>query len=297
MEERVRGPEIAVDELLKLAWATRIAHHDSTLIAAVPKRTLPVSVTGAGCELACLHCQGHYLRAMSDKDTAMAKYQERGFTSCLVSGGCDQEGKVPLDSHLDFLHEMKKAGARLNLHVGLADSALPGKLVGLADSISLDFVGDDETVREVYGLDRAADDYLATYHKFAKSLPVFPHVCIGLLGGTIKGEYRALEQLAELEVPTVVFLVLVPTRGTAYEHVAPPKLVDVARVLATARLMMPRASLYLGCMRPGGAYRQELDQLAVRAGVQKIVQPSHFAVALAAQLGLHVHRQEECCVL
>ncbi|MEW6523106.1 MAG: radical SAM protein [Bacillota bacterium] len=291
------GVEERIDELLDRAWTERMAHHSPTLVAAVPNRTLPVTVTGAGCGLACLHCRGHYLRTMLPKERAIATYHERGFTSCLISGGCDVQGQVPLGSHLGFLQEMKRNGARLNLHVGLAGPDTARQLAGLADSISLDFVGDDETVREVYGLDRPAGDYVETYREFAKFLPVYPHVCIGLRGGKISGEYRALEQLAGLQAPVAVFLVLIPTRGTPYEHVSPPSLEEVSRVLATARVMMPRASLYLGCMRPGGTYRKELDQLAVRSGVQKIVQPARAALELATRLGLAVHRQEECCVL
>ncbi len=55
--------------------------------------------------------------------------------------------------------------------------------------------------------------------------------------------------------------------------------------------------LAMGCMRPGGLYRVELDCLAVRAGLNGIVNPAPAAVRLARQFGLEVLRGEECCVL
>jgi uncharacterized radical SAM superfamily protein len=49
-------------------------------------------------------------------------------------------------------------------------------------------------------------------------------------------------------------------------------------------------------MRPHGQYRTQLDPLAVRAGVNKIVSPARQAVQLVEELGLSVVRGRECCV-
>ncbi|MDH4209704.1 MAG: hypothetical protein OEV76_12570, partial [Anaerolineae bacterium] len=59
----------------------------------------------------------------------------------------------------------------------------------------------------------------------------------------------------------------------------------------------PSTPLHLGCMRPRGAYRDELDALAVQAGVNAIVSPSRAAVTLAEGLGLVAERSEECCAV
>jgi uncharacterized radical SAM superfamily protein len=50
-------------------------------------------------------------------------------------------------------------------------------------------------------------------------------------------------------------------------------------------------------MRPKGTYRNLLDPLAVRAGINVIVSPSRPARELAAELGLSAHEMRECCVL
>ena len=64
-----------------------------------------------------------------------------------------------------------------------------------------------------------------------------------------------------------------------------------------ARLRFPTVPIHLGCMRPHGEYRERLDPLAVRAGVNVIVSPARTAVALARDLGLEVDRREECCAV
>jgi uncharacterized radical SAM superfamily protein len=67
-------------------------------------------------------------------------------------------------------------------------------------------------------------------------------------------------------------------------------------ILTEARLRFPDKPLHLGCMRPHGKYRAQLDPLAVRAGVNKIVSPVREAVQLAEELGLSIVQGRECCV-
>jgi uncharacterized radical SAM superfamily protein len=71
----------------------------------------------------------------------------------------------------------------------------------------------------------------------------------------------------------------------------------VMDIVVEARLRFPDKPLYLGCMRPRGRYRLELDPLAVRAGVNVIVNPAREAVRLAEELGLRITRGRECCVV
>jgi hypothetical protein len=67
--------------------------------------------------------------------------------------------------------------------------------------------------------------------------------------------------------------------------------------MAEARLRFPDVPIYLGCMRPKGSYRNELDSLAVRAGLNVVVSPSRPARDLAVELGLAERKIRECCVL
>jgi uncharacterized radical SAM superfamily protein len=284
-----------MDELLNRAWETRLATFQSQLICYFPTNTLPISVTGTSCALNCAHCGGHYLRHMLPVDQAAADPRLPAATSLLISGGCDADGCVPHRPHVDALAALRGT-RRLNWHVGLIGPEDFALIKPCVDAVSFDFVGDDRTIREVYGLERTVEDYLASFRMLHGSVPVVPHITIGLAGGEIRGERRAISELQALGVDAVVFLVFVPTPGTRYAAcvAAPPE--SVADLIAEARLLMPSAAITLGCMRPGGAHRAQLDALAVRAGVNGIVSPAPAALILAEAMGLATVNKDECCV-
>ena len=117
------------------------------------------------------------------------------------------------------------------------------------------------------------------------------------------GDSFKIPELRKRVFFTVMMLVIyrvgvfVPTPGTRFAYCQPPAAEEAAAVLAYARRTLGCVPIQLGCMRPGGAYRRQLDVLAVKAGVNGIVNPTAEAVALAKSLGLAVERREECCVL
>jgi len=284
----------SLDQQAAKGWEVRTAHFPPLICFAYPVKTKAISVTGTRCELNCAHCGGHYLKTMTPL-TAVNDAAQLG-ASCLISGGCTTAGRVPVSEHLTALSALKE-GRRFNLHVGLvADEEIAG-LAAVADQISFDFVGDDATIREVFGLDRTVEDYVRCYSALKARCRVMPHVCIGLHGGEIRGEYRALELLERLGCDGLTFIIFTPTRGTRFAGCLPPAPAEVVRLLVEARRRFPAVPLHLGCMRPGGRYRSEIDQWAVRAGVNTIVNPVPAAVRLAEELGLTIIRGEECCAL
>lgn len=293
MTARPEQPELpeAVRRRLAEAWRARAEHWPPVITASLPVDTLPVSVTGGHCGLDCAHCGGHYLRGMKP----LAEARPARAASVLVSGGCDRRGRVPVAEHLEALRRLT-AGRRSNWHLGLTDAEEAARLQPLLDVVSFDFVGDDETLREVYGVEATADDYECSFATLLARAEVVPHLTIGLRGGAIGHEWAALERLGAYEFARLVLLVLIPTPGTRYEHAEPPPLAGVARVMAEARLRFPAVSLQLGCMRPRGAYREALDVLAVQAGANVIVNPAGAATRAAESLGLTWQTCSECCV-
>jgi len=264
----------------------------SPLLLTRPTATLPVSLTGARCALDCAHCGGHYLAHMRPVQRANAD----GYRSLLISGGCDARGQVPITTALPHIQRLRP-GRRLNWHVGFAEAPELARIAPLVDVISFDVVGDRETAQEVYGLDLGLDDYLRQLALLRAYAPVIPHVTLGLRGGRFSGEERALRALAELGLAHVILLILIPTPGTRYADVAPPDLGEVERHFALARRLLPAARLYLGCMRPHGRYRQEVDVLALQAGLDGIVNPSRAAVAAAEAGERPIIWGDECCAL
>lgn len=276
---------------LEEAWQIRQANFPPEIEFVYPLDTALISLTGPHCDLDCAHCGGYYLQHM----TPVWRADVGGATSCLISGGCDASGRVPVTRYLEQIKAIRQ-GRKMNWHVGLIEEADLLAIAPYIDVVSFDFVGDDETIREVYGLDRTVADYMRTYQMLRRYTRVIPHITIGLRGGTIGHEYPAMEKLQELGVDGLVFIVLIPTPGTRYADRQPPSIEAVVNILAEARLRFPDKPLYLGCMRPHGRYRAELDPLAVRAGVNRIVSPAREAKQLAKELNLVIVQSWECCV-
>ncbi len=287
--------ESLTDDLFHQAWASRRANFPHRIEFVYPQKTLPVSVTENECALNCAHCGGSYLREMSSLDKALCTGNESR-TSFLVSGGCDRDGNVPLMYHREKIRELARI-APLNIHTGFVDDDEAREIAGVAKVVSFNFIADDETVEEVCGLKNGAARYIESYRSLRKYACVVPHICIGLKGGSIKGEYKALEVLRREGAEALSFIVFRPTAGTAYGNLPEPPLAEVAAVLVRARLIFPRLTISLGCLRPGGSYRSSLDCLALRAGVNKIVKPAPAARSMASALGLNIIQSEECCSL
>lgn len=286
------------EKRIQWAWETRRQNFPDELRCDLPDRTLPVSLTGTACALDCAHCGGHYLEGMTPHQSAPHKLAGGDYASCLISGGCSQAGSVEVANRAQFVKTLRKQGLRINMHVGLLTPEEIAKVVPLADSISFDVVSDDETIHEVFGLSRSGQAYLETYQRLIDAgAPVTPHICIGLKGGEICGEYEALEQVARMGAAALVFIVLIPTPGTRYADRQPPTLDEVAQVFIRARELFPDKPINLGCMRPKGRYRAELDKLAVRCGLNRLVNPTSPAVKLATEMGLKLHYGRECCTL
>lgn len=281
-----------LDEKLARAWAVRQENFPDEITWSNPLDTAVLSLTGQQCSLDCAHCGGHYLGGMRP----IWAVEPDGATSCLISGGCDPLGRVPVLAHLERVRAWRQ-GRTLNWHVGFVSEQEMETIAPLVDVVSFDFVAEDATIREVYGLDRTVDDYVRTYELLRRYARTLPHVTLGLRGGQLGHELCAFELLQDLGVDGLVLLVFIPTPGTRYADRQPLPVPVVADLLAEARIRFPDVPLFLGCMRPKGRYRTEIDPLAVKAGVNVVVGPSRAARGAAARLGLIAREIRECCVL
>lgn len=285
-------------KLIEQGWEIRKRNFADKIYFDYPTATQSVTVTGTACALNCAHCSGHYLEGMLPLEKVLQpETKELPFRSALISGGCTAEGKVPFYSHLDELRRLKES-VRLNFHVGLVEDKEIQALQDLAEMVSFDFVADDETIQEVYGLKRKAEDYREVYRKLCQAgLKVMPHLTLGLKGGEMAGEEQALAALEELGLDGLTFIVFIPTPNTRYAERQPPPLEEVVQFLARARIRFPQIPLALGCMRPKGRYRQVLDEAGVALGLNRMVLPTPGARRLAGERELEIIRGEECCAL
>ena len=262
-----------------------------------------ISITGRGCSLNCKHCGGRILETMIPAETperlveALRRIKARGAVGCLVSGGCLPDGSVPIDRFIDAIAEAKKMGLKVVVHTGLVDfeTAENLKEVGV-DAVSIDIIGSDETIREIYNLEASVRDYEESLEALSRAeIPFTPHVLVGLHYGELRGELNALRMISKHNPSALIIIVFFPIRGTWMEHVKPPPPRDVAKVLVRARLMMPKVPMVLGCARPKGKHRIRTDILAVESGVNGIAFPETEAIEKAFELGLSVSFSPLCC--
>lgn len=271
-----------------------------------PRRFLPVSVTGSACALQCDHCQAKVLdgmvsvRAGQDLLDLARTLQASGARGLLVSGGSGRTGEVPLLPHLWAVRRVREElGMRVVVHSGVVSPRLAAGLAECeVDGVMLDIIGADETIREVYHLDLTVADFDRSLGLLAeRGLRIIPHIVLGLHYGTFLGEHRALEMVASHRVSTLILVVLTPLVGTPMAHLPPPPVEDVVDFFATARLAVPSVPVNLGCARPMGSMKVELDHAAVDHGLNGIAYPADGVIAYAHGRGLETRLHEWCCSL
>ncbi len=301
------------------AWKTTRQYHGRRLIFATPglkhyetedyrntpQRFASVSVTGRQCALGCDHCQGRMLQSMlpaPSPASLLAQGQRllsQGCKGILVSGGCDGRGAVPLGEFVPAIRQLKSWGLQVTVHAGLLErETAEGLKSAGVDQVLLDVVGDESTIREVFHLDRTPADYLAALALLQEvGLPIIPHVVIGLHQGELRGELAALDMIRSIEPAALVLVALRPLPHTPMAGATPISAAELARIAATARLMFPTTPMSLGCARPSGPGKVELERLAVLAGVNAVAYPDPATVRLASELGLRTAFVESCCSL
>lgn len=261
----------------------------------------PISLTGTHCSLQCKHCDSHYLRHMLDGSSGKLYSQatdlaNKGACGILLSGGNAPDGSVPTYEQADVIKKLKKdSGLKISAHTGIVNHTQVQILSSYLDMALVDVLGDDNTIHDILCLDSSVENYENSLKELSSAcIPLAPHIIVGLHNGKLKGEFRALEMVKHFNPEVVVIVIFIPTKGTALEGTAPPKLEDVVKVITKAREMFDEP-LSLSCVRPGGRYRSMLDQYAILSGIDRIAIPSRSAYSTAKELGLNVIEIPKMC--
>lgn len=268
-----------------------------------PGRFVSISVTGAECALQCDHCQARVLDGMLPlKGLSLyqtcAELAKRGARGVLVSGGCDRRGRVPLRRHVSDLKRVRsELGFTIRVHPGLPDEETAAALGEVElDGAMLDIIGAEETIREVYHLAVGVEEYEVALERLARHrVPLVPHIILGLHYGRILGEWRALEMIARHSPKFLVLVILMPLYGTAMAGVTPPSVEEIGEFFVHARKTLPTTPIMLGCARPIGPPKAEIDRRAVDAGLNGIAYPAEGIVAYAEEKGLIPRFHDACC--
>lgn len=285
-------------------YAPSFMYYKTSYYCSSPTDFPTISVTGKSCALNCKHCGGKVLNTMYSATTPekllelCIQIKRRGALGCLISGGCLPNGSVPLGRFIDTIEKVKRElGLTTIVHTGIIDFNTAEKLRDAEVAVALiDIIGSDETIKEIYRLNltvKAYEDSLRVLNE--AGIPFVPHVIVGLHYGKLKGELYALQMVSRYQPPALVIIAFMPIHGTEMEEVEPPKPVDIAKVMATARLMFPQTPLALGCMRPKGRNRIKTDVLAIKAGVNAIAFPAEEAMKFAEKQGFETTFSSLCC--
>jgi hypothetical protein len=285
-------------------YAPSFTYYKTKYYRSSPTSFPTISVTGTSCALNCKHCGGKVLETMhsallpEDLFELCSKLKKNGAQGCLVSGGCLPDGSVPLNRFINTLKRIKQElGLTIFVHTGIINytTAVSLKKVGV-DATLIDIVGSTETLAKISNLQITTKDYSDSLKALKKAgLNFVPHVIVGLNHGKLDGELQALKMIKEVKPSAIVIIAFMPIHGTAMAKTPPPKTVDLAKVVLAARLMFPETPLILGCMRPKGAIRDEIDVLSLKAGVDAIAFPSEEAIKYAERGGSKVFFSSYCC--
>lgn len=268
-----------------------------------PGRDFPsFSVTGNSCALHCKHCNHYYLENMISTPTedllysSAKKLAELGGTGFLLSGGSDITGRLPIYKFKDIVKRIKNDfDLIINVHTGLLD---PRDITTLQemniDNVSFDVVGSDETIKNVFGINRSTIDYANSLKLLDQSgLNYTPHIVIGLDWGKIKGEYQSIDFLSSLNnFKKIIFIVLIPTKNTPMQHVSLPAIEEIRGVFEFSKKMINKDHV-LGCMRPRSMV--ELEIAAIEYNFRGIVIPSKKTIDYAISLGYEIKKHKYCC--
>jgi len=281
----LKFPENELNKFLKIAFELKINYFGKELKVYVPDKRFPaISITGNKCELNCEHCNEKYLKGMKpltnseDLYNFLINHAKNNGVGVLISGGCLSDGSVPLLKFIDTIKKIKEeTDLIINTHTGLINENTARKLADAhVDIVSFDINVDQEIINNIYHLNKTKQDYKHSVEILQKyELNIVPHICIGLYYGKLHKELECIHFIKEigLDPSLIVLIALIPPNKSKINFKA-PKPADISKIIALTRIIFPDKEISLGCMRPRGKIREEIEKKAIKAGVNRIEMPS-----------------------
>lgn len=270
------------------------------------KNSFPAfSVTAGGCALRCDHCQAKILEPMIPATSPdMLERKVRNLVAAqdlqgfLLSGGSTRRNEIRYERYFPVIERLKRDFPHLKIaiHSALLDEARArGMAAAGVDTAMMDVIGSNETIREVYHLERPVEDFEATLAALcATTMEVVPHIVIGLHYGRILGEANALDIVSRHRIQSLVLVVVMPFYAKPGTFVTPAT-GDVGRIFIEAKRRIPARQVLLGCARPPGMHRRVTDAYAVMAGLDGIAFPADGTLAVANAIGRPAVQEHACC--
>ena len=300
--------------LLEAAWQAARENHGDTFSFYLPGmirygrqrgRYPAVSITGNHCALLCEHCKSKLLEPMIKVQSPEAllqvaqKFVRNGAHGMLLTGGADRNGRLPWERYYPSIEKIGRQSALyLSAHTGFPgrETCRLLRKAGLKQAL-IDVMGDEKAARQVYHLPGLHTVLMALEDIQESGIELVPHIVAGLHYGNIDAEYEALKLIQRFQPSALVFVVLTPLKGTPMAEISPPSPLEIARLIAGARLLMPEIPISLGCERPRDRRGWVMERLAIRAGATRMAVWSDDALDECKKLGLRPRFQATCCSL
>ncbi|MDO9189204.1 MAG: radical SAM protein [Sulfurimicrobium sp.] len=275
-------------------------------VAGCGKESWPaISITGGDCKLQCDHCKGKILAPMIPARTAEDLWRivnekiALGASGMLLTGGSNHRNEVEYDPYYPTLRRIKNAFPRFRiaLHTALVGRVTAQRMEDAGiDTAMMDVIGAQDTITQVYHLKRRVDDFERTLETLTASrMQVVPHIVIGLHYGKMLGEWNALALLQRHPPSAVVLVVAMPFYAPPQRPFATPDSRAVGYFFREARRALPGIPLLLGCARPPGRAKLEIESYAIMAGLDGLAHPSEGMLELASTLGRAMRISPACC--
>jgi len=280
--------------------------YSSTELSGCGKNSFPAfSITAGACGLNCDHCQAKILEPMIPAtNPEMLDHKVRnlietqGLNGFLLSGGSNRRNEIPYGRYLPVVEQLKTDYPHLKIaiHSALLDERRAKDMESAGvDTVMMDVIGADETIKQVYKLDRPVADFEETLAALCStSMEVTPHIVVGLHYGRLLGEANALDIVSRHPVNALVLVVIMPFYARPGTFVTPGTS-DVGRIFGEARERLPDKQVLLGCARPPGMHKRVTDAYAIMAGLDGIAFPADGAVAVALTIGRPFEQAHSCC--
>jgi uncharacterized radical SAM superfamily protein len=224
--------------------------------------------------------------------------ETQGLNGFLLSGGSNKRNEINYGRYLPVVEKLKAdfPDLKVAIHSALLDKARARAMESSGvDTVMMDVIGAEETISEVYKLNRPVEDFEETLAALCTtSMEVTPHIVIGLHYGKILGEANALDIVSRYPVTALVLVVIMPFYAKPGTFVTPDT-TDVGRIFAEARERLPDKQVLLGCARPPGMHKRVTDAYAIMAGLDGIAFPADGAVSVAHSIGRPFVQAHSCC--
>lgn len=270
------------------------------------KNSFPAfSITAGECALNCDHCQKKILEPMipaTKPEMLDQKVRDlillQGLRGFLLSGGSNRHNVINYDRFYPIIEGLKRdfPDLQIAIHTALCDEAAAKRMESAGvDSAMMDVIGAEETIRDVYHLDRPVADFEAALAALcATGMAVVPHIVLGLHYGRMVGEANAFDIVARHAIDSLVMVVVMPFYSKPGTFVI-PDVHEIGSMFLQSRLRMPDKKVLLGCARPAGMHKRITDAYAVMAGLDGVAFPAEGAVAVAALTGRQYEQEHSCC--